>query len=187
MSNPHDAETAMPQSPDNSASVAHGGAQAHWENVYQTKAVDQVSWHQDSAGTSLRLIGPRREPRGTGRAVDVGAGRSPLLDALLAAGWGHVTALDVSATALDVLRRRVGEHDPRATYVVTDVLAWHPDSHYDLWHDRAALHFLTEPAERAATVRRPARVRGRDPLHSRDRGDRDALHPDRSLPDVHLG
>jgi len=133
-------------------------AQAHWEDVYRTNAVDEVSWYQDSADISLRLIGPRPGPSGTGRAVDVGAGTSPVLDALLAAGWGRVTALDVSATALDVIRHRVGEHDPRAAYAVSDVLAWQPDHHYDLWHDRAVLHFLTEPAERSAYVALAART-----------------------------
>ncbi len=137
-----------------------GGASAtaaHWETVYQTKALTEVSWFEVSADTSVRLIGPRPDPPGTGRAVDVGAGTSALPDTLLAAGWGHVTALDVSATALEVIRHRVGD-EPRVSYVVGDILTWEPRGPYDVWHDRAVLHFLTDPADRAAYAALAART-----------------------------
>jgi trans-aconitate methyltransferase len=129
---------------------------AHWETVYTTKALTEVSWFEVSADTSLRLIGSR-PGAGTARAVDVGAGTSTLADSLVEAGWGHVTALDVSATALDVIRQRIGD-DPRASYVVSDILTWQPRGRYDLWHDRAVLHFLTDPADRAAYVALAART-----------------------------
>jgi SAM-dependent methyltransferase len=146
----------MTQPPSNGVSQ-NSTTEALWETVHQTKALTEVSWFEVSPDTSVRLIGSCPRPAGTGRAVDVGAGTSPLVDSLLEAGWGHVTALDVSATALDVIRRRIGD-DPRVSYVVCDILTWEPRGHYDLWHDRAVLHFLTAPSDRAAYVALAART-----------------------------
>jgi len=126
---------------------------SHWDAVYTNKDVTSVSWHQDTPTTSLRLIGP---PRGT--LVDVGAGASNLADHLLAAGWDHLTLLDVSTAGLDLTRGRLGGDATRATFVVSDLLAWQPTASYDVWHDRAVLHFLTEPDQRAAYVALAART-----------------------------
>ncbi len=123
------------------------GAEGHWDAVYRSKADEQLSWHQDTPTTSLRLIGPRPGPES--RAVDVGAGTSPLVDALLRDGWRHLTVLDVSAEALGITRRRLGPRAEAVSFVVSDVLSWHPDHAYDVWHDRAVLHFLTDAADRA--------------------------------------
>ena len=143
----------MTQPPSNDVSQ-HSTTGVHWETVYQTKALTEVSWFEASADTSLRLIGPRPGPTGTGRAVDVGAGTSPLTDGLVEAGWGHVTALDVSATALDVIRQRIGD-DSRVSYVVSDILAWEPRGHYDLWHDRAVCTSSPNPPTGPPTSHSP--------------------------------
>lgn len=127
----------------------------HWDDVYRTKALDQVSWFQPHASTSLRLL---TGTGGPGRSVlDVGAGASPLVDDLLAAGYGDVTVLDVSAAALDVVRARLGDDD-RVRTVVADLLSWEPDRTWDAWHDRAVFHFLVEPADRATYARVAARA-----------------------------
>lgn len=116
----------------------------HWNGVYTTEDVETVSWHQEIPTTSLRLTGA---PGNT--LIDIGAGASPLADHLLAAGWDHVTLLDVSAEGLGITRRRLVHEPGRTSFVVTDVLAWEPPHTYDVWHDRAVLHFLTDPADRA--------------------------------------
>jgi SAM-dependent methyltransferase len=121
-------------------------ATAHWEGVYAATPATGLSWYQAEASTSLRLIelvAPTRTP-----VLDVGAGSSSLAGALLARGWRDVTALDVSANALEQVRVRWGA-DPRLHLVVADLRAWRPVRPYGVWHDRAVLHFLTEPADAA--------------------------------------
>lgn len=131
-------------------------AAAHWNAVYDSRAVDEVSWFQISAGTSVRLLrGPHGLPRSV---VDVGAGTSPLVDELLDAGCEDVTVLDVSEEALAVTRARLAARAEQVSFVVSDVLAWRPGRQYDAWHDRAVFHFLTEPAQRAAYVETAARA-----------------------------
>jgi 2-polyprenyl-3-methyl-5-hydroxy-6-metoxy-1,4-benzoquinol methylase len=117
----------------------------HWESVYATKPLDQVSWHQQCAATSVRLVTGATDP--TASVIDVGAGASPLVEDLLRAGYRAVTVLDVSEHALAVVRARLGDRGG-VTYVVADLLAWSPDRTYDVWHDRAVFHFLTDPADR---------------------------------------
>ena len=113
----------------------------HWDGVYLAKAPEEVSWFQREPEVSLRLLAGLP----VGSLVDVGAGASLLGDRLVDRGW-DVTLLDVSGEALAVVRRRLGE---RASYLVADVLSWQPDRRYDVWHDRAVFHFLTEEADRA--------------------------------------
>ena len=116
----------------------------HWDDVYTGKRPDETSWFEDEPTTSLRLIGVASvEHR---RAIDVGAGRSTLVDALLALGWSSVTVLDLSAAALAEVRDRVS--DDRVSFVVGDLLERVPEGPFDCWHDRAVLHFLTDPTAR---------------------------------------
>ena len=129
----------------------------HWDEVYRTRAVDVVSWYQPAAGTSLRLLGLPADPGDRPRSVvDVGAGASVLVDGLLEAGVTDLTLLDVSAAALETTRHRLEERSPEQTagvrLVVCDVLDWEPGRTYDAWHDRAVLHFLTDPADRRRYV-----------------------------------
>lgn len=119
----------------------------HWQNVYTTKGDMEVSWHEEVPELSLRLIA-EAEPAG-GSVVDIGGGASRLVDQLLARGHSHVTVLDISASALARSRERIGMDD-RVEWIVADVTRWQPKRRFDVWHDRAAFHFLTDPGDRAA-------------------------------------
>lgn len=122
----------------------------HWQDVYTHKSPLEVSWYQPEAATSLALIaktglGPETS------VIDVGGGASTLVDGLLARGFNHVTVLDIAAAALAATRQRLGDSADHVIWREGDITtAALPAQAYDLWHDRAVLHFLTTPAERAA-------------------------------------
>ena len=118
----------------------------HWDSVFETNASNEVSWFQPEPATSLRLV--KRWTSPTGSVIDVGAGASTLADALLDAGWKDVTVLDASEEALTMVRRRLGNRSEEVTFLGADVRSWQPNRTYDAWHDRAAFHFLVEPADR---------------------------------------
>lgn len=124
----------------------------HWERVYQTKSADQVSWFQEHAARSLeiiRSIGARPESR----IIDVGGGASTLVDDLLGEGFKDISVLDLSASALEVARKRLGAKGDGVKWIAGDILhAPLPKQAYDIWHDRAVFHFLTDPADRQAYV-----------------------------------
>ncbi len=124
---------------------------SHWQNVYTTKAETDVSWYQDDPATSLRLIHDANATPAS-RIIDIGGGASRLVDALLAAGFRAVTVLDISAAALEVARARIGERAAEVDWIATDVTTWTPQRQYDIWHDRAAFHFLTEERDRRAYI-----------------------------------
>lgn len=131
--------------------------QTHWDNVYRTKRDNEVSWFEDTPSISLDLI------RATGvlpdaAIIDIGGGASRLPDALLAAGFSAVTVLDLSEKALRVAKARLGERGAAVKWITADVTAWEPTESYDVWHDRAAFHFLTEPEDRAAYAERVLRA-----------------------------
>lgn len=131
--------------------------QAHWQNVYTTKGENEVSWFQESPTPSLELLALA----GAGRSsaiVDIGGGTSRLVDALVAEGYQDVTVLDLSEAALATARSRLSNSDTQVTWVATDITQWEPNKIYDIWHDRAAFHFLTEPSEQAAYVERLKRA-----------------------------
>ncbi len=119
-------------------------ARAHWAAVYESRAVDEVSWYQSVPATSLALIARVAEPSAS--VLDVGAGASNLVDELLARGFEDVTVLDVAEAALAHVAARLGR-DPRVHLVASDLRAWRPSRLYGLWHDRAVLHFLTDPVD----------------------------------------
>ncbi|MGJ4948254.1 class I SAM-dependent methyltransferase [Bradyrhizobium sp. HKCCYLS20291] len=126
---------------------------AHWQTVYATKAETEVSWYQDDPATSLRLI--REAGAGpSSRIIDIGGGASRLVDALLAAGYRALTVLDLSEAALAAARHRLGAAATAVDWITADVTSWMPHASYDVWHDRAAFHFLTEANDRAAYVAR---------------------------------
>lgn len=127
--------------------------QRHWDEVYATKDVESVSWFQSTPEVSLRLV--ERVP---GSVVDVGAGASTLVDSLLARGPTDITLLDVSAEALEVTRRRLGDRAAQVSFVAVDVLEWEPGRDYDCWHDRAVFHFLTDPEQQRSYVRTASRT-----------------------------
>lgn len=125
----------------------------HWQGVYTTKGEDEVSWFQDRPQTSLDLIA---QTGLTAKAslIDIGGGASRLVDALLEAGWRDIAVLDIAAAALAKARERLGPRGAGADWsidwIVADITSWQPQRRYDLWHDRAVFHFLTDPEDRAA-------------------------------------
>ncbi len=122
-------------------------SKAYWETIYRQRAPTEVSWYQANPDISLALI----EATGIGRdaaIIDVGAGASLLVDKLLEAGFTHLTALDISATALQRARERLAEHAKLVTWVEGDVTAMSPLGSFEVWHDRAVFHFLTEANQR---------------------------------------
>lgn len=127
--------------------------QAHWESVYATRGEREVSWFEETPALSLELI---RAAGATPRSsvIDIGGGASRLVDALLADGFEAVMVLDLSESALSAAKSRLGDKAAKATWIAADVTTWEPSQRYDLWHDRAALHFLTDAADRAAYVAR---------------------------------
>ena len=130
----------------------------HWENVYSTKAPDNVSWFQPHAELSTRLI---REscPQRDAAIIDVGGGASTLVDDLLDAGYTQVTVLDLSQTALAESRRRLGVREASVRWMQADITRAEFAPHsFDLWHDRAVFHFLTMPEDRTAYVRQVLRA-----------------------------
>jgi trans-aconitate methyltransferase len=127
------------------------GRRTHWETVYATKAENEVSWFQDNPSPSLEAIALTGATPASS-IIDIGGGASRLVDHLLAQGFHDVTVLDLSAAALDAAKARLGTQAAKARWIVADVTAWQPPATYDIWHDRAAFHFLTEPNDRAAYV-----------------------------------
>jgi SAM-dependent methyltransferase len=119
----------------------------HWDGVYEHKAADQVSWFQPEASVSLELFAACRLPL-TAAIVDVGAGASTFVDGLVARGYSNITLLDISERALAVTRERLGR--PELQFAVADITTWRAPRSFDLWHDRAVFHFLTEARDREA-------------------------------------
>jgi SAM-dependent methyltransferase len=123
-----------------------GSTKAHWEAVYRTSGVRDVSWYQPEPEVSLELI----DELGVGRddaILDVGGGGSSLAARLLARGFSDIV-FDVSSRALELAREDLGAEAARVHWIARDLLRWSPQRRYDLWHDRAVLHFLVEGAER---------------------------------------
>ena len=130
---------------------------AHWQKVYETKKPTEVSWYQPAARVSSSLI-RRVAPDRSAAIIDVGGGASTLVDGLLAAGYSSVTVLDVSSAALVQASERLGGDAARVTWLEANVLdAALPASAYDVWHDRAVFHFLTEAADRERYVKQVRR------------------------------
>ena len=125
-------------------------ATAHWENVYKTKAPDAVSWYRPHLDRSLDLI-ERASPGRAASIIDIGGGESTLVNDLLALGYPNVTVLDVSQTALDVARAKLGSDGLAIRWICADVTQVDlPPQSFDVWHDRAVFHFLTTAEHRKA-------------------------------------
>jgi SAM-dependent methyltransferase len=138
------------QSDETHAPPAVRPAQHHWENVYQNKADNEVSWYEQSPDLSVSLL----RSAGVGldaTVVDIGGGASALVDVLMRAGQAHVTVLDLSAAALERARERLSAA-PGVDWVVSDIRDWRPGRLFDAWHDRAAFHFLTATKDQEAYI-----------------------------------
>jgi trans-aconitate methyltransferase len=130
-----------------------GSRQAHWEGVYTTKRENEVSWFQDNPAPSLELIAAVGATPATA-IIDIGSGASRLVDGLLAKGFRALAVLDLSGAALKAAKSRLGAQAEKVNWIVADATLWEPTEVYDIWHDRAAFHFLTEENDRVAYVER---------------------------------
>ena len=135
--------------------MANVDRQAHWESVYGTKGEHEVSWFQENPAASLDLIAATGV-KSAASIVDIGGGASRLVDGLLDKGFEAVTILDLSEQALSAAKARLGARASEVRWVVADVTKWQPAQAYDVWHDRAAFHFLTDLKDRAAYAERVA-------------------------------
>ena len=128
----------------------------HWEKVYTTKAPDAVSWYRPHLETSLALIVRAADAR-SASIIDIGGGESTLVDDLLVWGYENITVLDVSQTAIEVTKKRLGLAAEKIHWLVADITeAELEPGAYDVWHDRAVFHFLTASEQRVAYVRNVA-------------------------------
>lgn len=118
----------------------------HWENIYQTKQLKEVSWYQPVPTTSLDFLKQFHVSK-TAKIIDVGGGDSYLVDHLLDLGYVDVTVLDISEASLERARQRLGERAASVKWIVADAATFKPTEMYDFWHDRAAFHFLTQEEE----------------------------------------
>ncbi len=121
----------------------------HWDEAYTGKAEEELSWYQASSRTSLALI--ENTGHGAGAPViDVGGGASRLVDGLLDRGYTHLTVLDLVQSGLTQARQRLGRRASKVEWVVADITTWKSSKPFDVWHDRAVFHFLTDKADRTA-------------------------------------
>lgn len=126
----------------------------HWDEVYRTKSIDTVSWYQEHANRSVELILATKVNK-TAAIIDVGSGSSRLIDDLIELGFSNITALDLSSAALDSTKARLGDKAFHVNFIVADITQIKlPQLTYDVWHDRAVFHFLTQPKQRHAYVKR---------------------------------
>jgi ubiquinone/menaquinone biosynthesis C-methylase UbiE len=137
--------------------MADFNRQDHWQTVYQEKGEHQVSWFQEQPSISLDLMSDVGAKTNTA-IVDIGGGASRLVDALVDNGYRDLTVLDLSESAISIAKQRLGTRAAGVSWIVADVTQWQPSRQYDLWHDRAAFHFLTETADQNAYGERLTRA-----------------------------
>lgn len=118
----------------------------HWEKIYETKELKDVSWYQPTPETSLSFFKQFNVPVNA-KIIDVGGGDSLLVDHLLDMGYKDVTVLDISEAALERAKKRLGAKAEIVKWIVADAATFKPTEKYDFWHDRAAFHFLTQEQE----------------------------------------
>ena len=118
----------------------------HWDAIYQSKALKEVSWFQSTPQTSLDFLHEFRVPLDA-RIIDIGGGDSYLVDHLLREGYRDITVLDISETSIERAKLRLGTQADKVTWIVADAANFEPKRKYDFWHDRAAFHFLTSEPE----------------------------------------
>jgi len=128
-----------------------GGSRGHWEDVYTAKRDTAVSWYQPHSVRSLELI-ERASPDGRASVIDVGGGASTLVDDLIGRGFSDVTVFDIAPSALERSKARLGKAAARVTWIVGDITSWIPPRTWEIWHDRAVFHFLTERAQQDAYI-----------------------------------
>lgn len=118
----------------------------HWENVFSTKKQKEVSWYQEYPKLSVDFVAALELPL-EAKIIDIGGGDSYFIDSLLELGYTNLTLLDISAHAIDKIKKRLGDKATLVSFIVSDVLNFNPIEQYDYWHDRACFHFLTQRDE----------------------------------------
>ena len=118
----------------------------HWDKIYQTTDLKDVSWFQPTPETSLDFF-KQFKVSPTAKVIDIGGGDSLLVDHLLDLGYQDISVLDISAAAIDKAKKRLGDKAKNVKWIVADVTTFKPIEKYDFWHDRAAFHFLTKEQE----------------------------------------
>ena len=118
----------------------------HWENIYQTKELKNVSWFQPTPETSLQFFKEFNVPT-TAKIIDIGGGDSLLVDHLLNLGYKDISVLDISEAAILRANERLGDKAENVKWIVADAATFKPTEKYDFWHDREAFHFLTDENE----------------------------------------
>jgi ubiquinone/menaquinone biosynthesis C-methylase UbiE len=131
---------------------------SHWENIYTNRSAQDMSWYREHLNISLDFIQKCSLPLDAS-IIDVGGGASTLADDLCESGYVNVSVLDISKTALEKARQRLGAMADRVQWMEGDMTRVQlPFEHYDLWHDRAVFHFLTNSSERQAYVEAATRA-----------------------------
>jgi len=125
--------------------------QEHWDEVYGARSEDALTWFEATPVLSLDLVRAHLQPGDL--FLDIGAGASRLVDALIEEGFGPLTVLDLSAAALAVSQQRLGPKADDVAWVEADITTWQPEREYAVWHDRAVFHFLTGAEDRAGYAR----------------------------------
>lgn len=120
---------------------------SHWNNIYEIKQTDEVSWYQADPTISLDLI-DSCGIKASDSIIDVGAGSSLLVDRLLQSGFERLTVLDISGSALSNSQQRLEALADKVEWIENDATRFHSESKFDLWHDRAVFHFLTDENDR---------------------------------------
>ena len=124
----------------------------YWEKVYDTKAPDAVSWYAPHLETSLNLVHQATSNKDSA-IIDIGGGEATLVDDLIARGYRDISVLDISQKAIDVARSRIGKPADKVRWYCTDITkATLPQNYFDVWHDRAVFHFLTQEDDRKMYV-----------------------------------
>jgi ubiquinone/menaquinone biosynthesis C-methylase UbiE len=118
----------------------------HWENIYETKELNTVSWYQPIPQTSLDLIAEANLSKNA-KIIDIGGGDSFLVDHLLNLGFSDLTVLDISSKSIARAQKRLGEKGDKVKWIVADASSFESDDKYDFWHDRAAFHFFRDEKE----------------------------------------
>jgi len=128
-----------------------GRSRRHWEDIYTATGETAVSWYQPHAARSLQLI-ESASPDRRASVIDIGGGASTLVDDLLAGGFTDIAVLDIAEPALARAKARLGERAARVDWITADITRWKPGRRWDIWHDRAVFHFLTEHAQQEAYI-----------------------------------
>ncbi len=123
----------------------------HWENIYQTKQLNEVSWYQPTPQTSINFIEQFNLPK-SANIIDVGGGDSFLVDYLIDNNYQNITVLDISEAAIDRAKKRLGNKASKINWIVSDIVQFNTTDKFNFWHDRAAFHFLTKKKEIASYI-----------------------------------